>query len=235
MAQPQISLNDYFGGKSVVLRAIPEDFFKPYSEFLTQFSGKWNPHLKHPSGQEGVKLAGWIFPKTKEEQVRQAITQILSGSVPTQSRAPTPGLSQGQVHTLNTLGAQPPVNTLQQLLSAAQARTMAQAPAGNQSPVFTSSTPIGTLPPVEGTPVGTAPPGYQQVTYVVIKPEIGGTLQLMTNGQKVAAKVESVETQNGITNKAVIQLPDGQRTYIRLMNDQWLIPKFDEPHSISLQ
>lgn len=233
MDQPQISLNDYFGGKSVVLRAVPEDFFKPYSEFLTQLNGKWNPNLKHPNdptGQQGLKLAGWIFSKAKEPQVRQAIQQILSGQVPAQPKAyaPTPGYSQGQM--LNN----PPVNTLQQLLSAAHGRSISQIPPGSQSPVFTSAVPVGTLPQF-GTPVGTAPPGYQQVSYVVIKPEVNGTLQLTIGNNKIPVIVQSVETQNGITNKAIIQLPDGQKTYIHLMNDQWVIPKFDQPHSVSLQ
>lgn len=234
MAQsPQVSLTDYFGGKSVVLRAVPEDFFKPYSDFLTGLGGKWNPHLKHPSGQEGIKLAGWIFRKTDEAKIREAVNSILSGQVPVATRAqPLPT-------AMSAMGAQPQ-NTLQLLLSSAQRRDMSQpVPTGNQSPVFTPQSvpvmpPANILTPINQLP-GAAPPGYQQITYVVIKPETGGTLQLTIGGQKVPVKVQSVETQNGIVNRAIIQLPDDQKTYIQLMNDQWIIPKYEQPHSISLQ
>lgn len=248
MAQPQVTLVDYFGGKSVVLRSIPTDYFKPYSEFLTGLTGKWNPYLKDPSGQG--TLGGWIFPKKNEAQVRQGVQQILTGQVPAQAVAATGSvLTTVQGQTLTTLGTQQPqpffqtqqpANTLQQLLSAAQARNMAQTPAGGQSPSFIMATPVATLPtdnilaPLNQSP-GAAPPGYQQITYVVIKPETGGTLQLTIGTQKVPVKVESVEVQNGITKQAIIQLPDGQRTMIRLVNDQWSIPGFTNAHTITLQ
>lgn len=255
-SQPQVFLTDYFGGKSVVLRSIPEDFFKPYSGFLTQFSGKWNPNLKHPNDPSGAtKLGGWIFPKKNEAQVQQAVQQIQTGQVPQQQPvySTQSSLNQGQTQTLLTLGSQQqPQNTLQQLmLSAAQARNM-----GNQSPI-TSAVPIGPLPtsgplttisldPSGGTPlppltshlapqIPSVPLGYQQVTYVVIKPEVGQTLQFGIAGQKIPAKVKSAETNNGIVNQAVIVLPDGQETIIRLTGDQWSIPTFLQPHTISLQ
>lgn len=253
--QPQISLDDYTA-KSIVLRAVPEDFFRPYSQFLSQqpLNGKYNPNLRDPSGQ-GIK-PGWIFPKTKEAQVRQAIQQILSGGVPAQevtTYGSQSSLNQGQAQTLLTLGAQQPQsqqNSLQQILSAAQARNQAQARSQsqpvfeNQSPIFSSAIPIGNLPGLDSlTSVSTpqVPPGYQQITYVVIKPEVGGTLQLSIAGQKVPVKVESAETNNGIVNQAIIQLPpdpqnpNGQRTMISLVGDQWLIKGYAQSHSISLQ
>lgn len=253
MAQPQVTLNDYFGGKSIVLRSVPEDFFKPYATFLMDLTGKWNPNLKDPSGQG--TLGGWIFPKTREIQVWQGIQQIISGQVPAQSaipRAPTTGsLNPSQIQPLTTFSPQQPffqtqqsTNTLQQLLSAAQARNMnTKEVLGTQSPTFSSSIPVATLPspnflfPVTELPGTVSPiqPGYQKVTYIAIKPETGDTLQLTLANQKIPVKVKSAEVHDGITNSAVIELPDGQTTMIKLTNDQWYIPRFDQVHSISLK
>ncbi len=93
--QPQVIIKDY-SSKSVVLRAVPEDYFKPYSQKLTEVGGKWNPYLKEPQGSQNV-LGGWIFQKTKENEVKQLVNQILSGQVaqappkysPLPSSAPT--------------------------------------------------------------------------------------------------------------------------------------------------
>jgi hypothetical protein len=222
MAQPQISLTDYFGGKSIVLRSDPEDFFKPYSTFLTQFSGKWNDKLKNPT--DTGKLAGWIFPKTREDAVRQGLTQILSGQVPAQAVYTAPTQNQSLLTVSNP-------TTLQQMLSTVQARTM-----GQSQPVFEiqNAVPVGplTIPNVT-TPL--IPQGYQQVTYIAIKPVVGQTLQLNIAGQKIPVAVESVEVNNDITNQAIVVTPDGQRTMIRLNNDQWSIPNYQQGHSISLQ
>ena len=270
-SQPQLSLNSYTE-KSIVLRSNPIDFFKSYSQHLTQLGGKWNPNLKDPSGV-GI-LGGWIFPKSKEAAVRNGVAQITSGKV--QPQASYSSLNQGQAQTLSSLGgadtlqqalygapqsqqansmqqvlaramaAQPqqqtyappivvqqPANSMQQLLSRAQSNSMASEPL---SQVFTSAVPIGELPSVNNpnTSIPSVPHGYQQIVYIVIKPEVGQTLQLHYAGQKVPVVVEKVEVNNNITHEAIIRLPDGQATKIRLTNDQWSIPGYDQDNSISL-
>lgn len=248
--QPEVSLNDYTE-RSIVLRSNPPDFFKPYSRFLTQVSGKWNPNLKDPSRQ-GV-LPGWIFPKSKQAQVQQAVQQILSGQIPAQSPVANT-LNQPQVQTLTMLSQQP-VNTLQNLLSRAQAQSMSQAvPVGSTSPSFItpSVNPLTTAPaiaplvsltaqpaanllaPMEQLP-GAAPPGYQQVTYIVIRPEQGQTLSLNVGTTKVPITVQSVQMEKGVVNQALVRTPDGQLTNIRLVNDEWIVPGYQQQHTISLQ
>jgi hypothetical protein len=232
MTQPQISLDSY-SEKAIVLRAVPDDYFKAYANFLKELGGTWNPYLKAPSGQ-GV-LGGWIFPKKKEDQVRQGVNQILSGQVtpqPVYSSQPQTLLTQQQPQPLLTLQQpqvitnQPQTNNLQQLLSTAQARHMS----------VQTTTPVMTVPTVNSCiPISSIPPGYQQIIYIVIKPEVGGTLHLNAGGQKIPVKVESVEMSNGITNQAIIKLPDNQETMIRLTDDHWTIPNYEEAHSISLQ
>lgn len=60
--------------KSVVLRSQPPDFFRPYSSYLTEARGRFNPHLSDPSGG---KLPGWIFSNKEEAQVRQLIERLV--------------------------------------------------------------------------------------------------------------------------------------------------------------
>jgi hypothetical protein len=235
--QPQVSLQDY-SEKAIVLRAIPADFFKPYSQYLVQVGGKWNRNLKDPSGQG--TLGGWIFPKTKQLQVQQAVQQIMAGQAP-----------QNTTTTLN----QPEIQTFQSLMSRIQAQHMSQeSPSGSTPPIFnnTDLAPLVTakavaplvpltqpastpnlLAPVEQLP-GAAPPGYQQVIYIVIRPEKGQTLSLNVGTTKVPITVQSVQVEKGIVNQALVKTPDGQLTNIRLVNDQWIIPGYQQQHTISL-
>lgn len=213
-SQPQVTVQDYFGGKSIVVRAVPEDFFKPYSEYLTNVTGKWNPNLKDPSG-EG-KMPGWIFPKSKEPQVRQAIQNILSGQVTAQVPRYSHHTTTSSPQTVSMSNA----GGLQNALSALHARE------------------IGIAPPVQVTQSSlltpSIPAGYQEVRYLVIKPVTGGTLKINVNNQVIPVTVESVETENGFTTKAIVAIPDGQKTTIHLMNDQWKIVGYDIPHTINL-
>jgi hypothetical protein len=132
---------------------------------------------------------------------------------------------------------------------------MSQAsPAGSTSPTFinTGVTPLVTatavaplvpltqpastpnlLAPVEQLP-GAAPPGYQQVTYIVIRPEQGQTLSLNVGTTKVPITVQSVQVEKGVVNQALVKTPDGQLTNIRLVNDQWIVPGYQQQHTISL-
>jgi len=98
--QVQWSLEPYYAAgatesKSVVLRSIPQDYFKPYSGYLTNLQGKWNPGLRHPTNPD-LRLPGWIFSNKQEPQVRQLVQQIVSGQVAPMA-APAPTLiQQGQ-------------------------------------------------------------------------------------------------------------------------------------------
>lgn len=247
-SQPQLSLSDYFGGKSIVLRSDPIDFFKSYSQHLTQLGGKWNPNLKAPSGV-GV-LGGWIFPKSKEAQVRNGVAQITS----VQPQA-SYSSNQGQTDTLQQAIYGAPqnssANSMQQIIARAQAQVQNMAP--QQAPMTTNSMqqilsraqsnimanepsieiiPLAETPSISNIP--SIPYGYQQIVYIVIKPEVGQTLQLHAAGQKIPVSVEKVENNNNITNEAIIRLPDNQVTKITLTNDQWSIPGYDQSHSITL-
>jgi hypothetical protein len=248
MMQPQLSLSDYFGGKSIVLRSDPIDFFKSYSQHLTQLGGKWNPNLKAPAGV-GV-LGGWIFPKSKEAQVRNGVAQITSGQVQPQASYSS---SQGQTDTLQQAIYGTPqnssANSMQQIIARAQAQNIApqQAPmtvnsmqhilSRAQSNIMANEPSIEIIPLAETPSINNIPSipyGYQQIVYIVIKPQVGQTLQLHIAGQKISVSVEKVEINNNITNEAIIRLPDNQVTKIILTNDQWSIPGYDQSHSITL-
>lgn len=204
--QPQVTIKEY-SPKSIVLRVVPDDFFKPYAQHLTNIGGKWGPYLKEPPGSQNV-LAGWIFQKSKEGELRNLINAILAGQVP----------------------AAPPKYGNTQTVSSA--------------PTFVSSVPtpsiFGTLQhsglvrvtgaPVTGIPV--TRPGYQQIE--LIKPEVGGTLQLELGGQKYAVKVESIQEEQGVVTSATILLPDGQRAQIAIQKPQWKITGFTQDHTILL-
>lgn len=45
---------------------------RPIKDILAQHNGRFNKYLKHPS--TGVQMTGWIFPATKEDQLRQALS-----------------------------------------------------------------------------------------------------------------------------------------------------------------
>lgn len=230
--QPQVSLQDY-SEKAIVLRAIPADFFKPYSKYLVKVGGKWNNNLKDPSGKG--TLGGWIFPKTKQAQVQQAVQQIISGQVPAQ----TP---QTATITSNQPMSSQSTNTLQSLLSRIHAQNMSQTSSdGSSSPTFINTAIVPSVPLTqsESTPIEqlheVVPPGYQKVTYIVIRPEQGQTLSLNVGTIKVPITVQSVQVENGIVNQALVKTPDGQLTIIRLVNDQWIVPGYQQQHTISLQ
>ena len=78
MSDVSVSITNY-SEKAIVLRSQPEDYFKPYSTYLTQLFGRWNPNLTSPTGQG--KLGGWIFSKKREQELRDLVANITSGSL----------------------------------------------------------------------------------------------------------------------------------------------------------
>jgi hypothetical protein len=265
MSQPaQIFVNDYFGGKSIVVRTEPTEFLKPYAGNLTAVSGKWNYGLKDPTGT--AKLGGWIFPKKNETQVREVLSGIIQGTVQPSSAAPTAyaapyGGYQQQAQLPPNGGVNLPQSYMSQLQSQTlagmgqqyrpQLTLLASAPStaglavGRPESGAAYGTPLGSLlvggtsprsllSPVAALP-GAAPVGYQQVVYIVPKPVEGGTLYLSVDNQKVPVIVQSVTATNGITDKAVIRLPDNQTTNIVLQNDKFTIPGFTQAHTISVE
>ena len=236
--QPQIELHDYTD-RSIVVRTNPQDFFKPYSEYLTQYSGKFIPGLDYPNKGGQTKVPGWIFPKKNEAQVRQALSQILSGQV---AQAP-PSYHQPQSRSI------PPTSLLTSVVPMQQPQSRATPPASlltsvvsiqqQQQPALpTVSAPSAPniLSLVPGLP-GAAPTGHQQIVCTVLRPSEGAALQLVVAGQRIPLMVETTQQENGIVNGAIVKLPDGQRTMIRLNltgMPRWEVPGFTQEHSITV-
>lgn len=252
MATPQITLIDYTD-KSIVLRVEPDQFaeyFKPYSDYLTNFSGKWIGPLDYPSKMQpsGQKKGGWIFPKKNEAQVRQALMEIQSGRVQAQSQAvktysrpanaplPTQNiislLQQQSMQTQNP-SASPAQRPMPQF--AMQPTSSSPLLIVENGPAKVMSGPTFTLPPSGPTLdiSSKIPPGYQQITCIVLKPETGKSLTLMYSGQRIPIQVESVEEHNGVTDIGIIKLPDGQKSPIKLENGRWILPGFPGEHQIT--
>jgi hypothetical protein len=47
---------------------------KPVKDKLKELGGKWNGRLTHPLTED--KFGAWIFPKTKEDKVKQALNLV---------------------------------------------------------------------------------------------------------------------------------------------------------------
>jgi len=58
-----------YSDKSFTVQTNPVDLLKLYSTQLKQY-GKYNPNLK--------KGAGWIFPKSKQSQIDQLLSDLIS-------------------------------------------------------------------------------------------------------------------------------------------------------------
>ena len=76
--------------------------------------------------------------------------------------------------------------------------------------------------------------GYQQVTYTVLKPEVGGVVQLCLREHKFPMKIESVQTDGDVIDQATFSLADGQRGVIRLEWGRWHVVGLNETHMITL-
>uniref|UniRef100_A0A6C0IZG3 Uncharacterized protein n=1 Tax=viral metagenome TaxID=1070528 RepID=A0A6C0IZG3_9ZZZZ len=251
--QPQFEIHDYTD-KSIVVRVNPEDFLRNYSGHLVNLNGKWNPGLDYPVKGGSSKRGGWIFSKKNEPQVRQLLQMILTGQVPqaspsfTQTLAPeaapynptpTPSIAPSasflaaaaataspQPQSLLTRVAPSPAPSLPP--------TIPRPPDG--LPTLIAPSTINPLTPVMGLPGG-APAGYQQIICTVLRPAAGATLHLNVSGQKIPLTVESVTSEEGIVNRAVVTLPDGQRTMIELNltgMPRWEVPGFTQAHEITM-
>ena len=62
--------------KSIVVRGESRD----HKEELKSLGGKWNAKLTDKSTQE--QFGGWIFPSTKQEQVKKWLTSVVATSTP---------------------------------------------------------------------------------------------------------------------------------------------------------
>ena len=70
--------------KSIVVRGETRD----YKEELKSLGGKWNAKLTNKSTQE--QFGGWIFPTTKQEQVKKWLASVGKAVVPTSTPQITP-------------------------------------------------------------------------------------------------------------------------------------------------
>lgn len=250
--QPQIDIQDYTD-KSIVLRSNPADFFKNYSGHLTPLMGKYIPSLDYPVKGGATKVPGWIFPKKNEPQVRQMLQMIISGQVPQaapsyQQPSQSPSFGQTLAPT-GSFGQPTSIAPSASFLAAAAATASPQAPSllTRTTPTPQRGTPSGLpvliapstrdfLSPIMGLPGG-APPGYQQMVCTVLRPTSGMSLQLNVAGQKIPLTVGSATAEDGIVNRAVVTLPDGQRTMIQLNMSglpRWEVPGFPQDHTITM-
>ena len=82
-----------YSEKSIVLRTTPANLFQPYSEYLKNANGKYNPNLKHPTTPD-AKLPGWIFSNKHEQNVRHVAESILNTINSQTPQTTYPGSSQ---------------------------------------------------------------------------------------------------------------------------------------------
>lgn len=241
--QPQVDVRDY-SERSIVARTVPEDFLRNYSGHLVNLNGKWNPNLKDPSGQ--AKLGGWIFPKKNEQQVRQLLQMIVAGQVPqappSYQQAPSfaPTLAPSAGFLTSAIGSTSQQTPSASLLTSAIGSTAQRAPPMRSTPsnlpVMVTPSISNPLSPIMGLPGG-APAGYQQIVCTVLRPTVGATLHLNVAGQKIPLTVESASSEENIVNRAIVTLPDGQRTMIQLNVTglpKWEVPGFPQEHSITI-
>ncbi len=205
----QYTLEPYYAAgssesKSLVLRSNPPDYFKPYSAYLTQAFGKYNPALRHPTDPNS-RLPGWIFSNKQEQQVRQLVNQIISGQL-----APMAA----------------PVQTAPVLQSGLKNQFVMTAP-GFQSAI--PGTP--TMVPISVSD-GQINPRMQTIS--VIKPSVGETLFLSTGGQRYPMVVQSVETSGPYITGATVKLGDQTSSIKLNPELTWIVPGYDVPHSIEL-
>ena len=73
--------------KSIVVRGETRD----HKEELKSLGGKWNAKLTDKSTQE--QFGGWIFPTTKQEQVKKWLVSVGKSVVPTSTPQITPRLT----------------------------------------------------------------------------------------------------------------------------------------------
>ena len=220
MASPQVIIKDY-SAKSIVLRSIPTDFFKQYSQHLTQpdVAGKWNPGLKEPPGSQNV-LAGWIFPKRFEARVRQVVDQIVSGQV---GQAPPKWMAQPAAPTFATGPTFAPAPSFS-LPSTPSVFGQLRHP-GLIAPPTSSPQVVPQLTAAPQMAPTFAPPPLPVMP--AHKPTVEGNIQLELGGYKYHVTMESL---NG--NTAILLLPDGQKAHIELEGSEWKITGFPQPHSI---
>jgi len=53
---------------------------KNFKDTLGSLKGKFNPSLRDPNNKDN-KIAGWIFPKTKKEEIEKVINDANSGKI----------------------------------------------------------------------------------------------------------------------------------------------------------
>ena len=53
---------------------------KNFKDTLGSLKGKFNPSLRDPNNKEN-KIAGWIFPKTKKDEIEKVINDANSGKI----------------------------------------------------------------------------------------------------------------------------------------------------------
>jgi hypothetical protein len=53
---------------------------KLFKDTLSSLKGKFNPSLRDPNNKEN-KIAGWIFPKTKKDEIEKVISDANSGKI----------------------------------------------------------------------------------------------------------------------------------------------------------
>ena len=224
--QVQWSLDPYFAAgatesKSVVLRSIPEDFFKGYLVYFTQLSGKYNGALRHPTDTNS-RLPGVIFPNSKADAVRELIQRILTGQV-------TPQASHGP--SQQTISYQQP-SAIQGQPN--QFMMTAFGIPQNPTPGFSSALPGPSSTVSISTLGGQINPRMQTIT--TIKPVAGETIHLVVEGQRYPMIIKSVETSPNTEYVvgATVEV-GGQLSSLKLdPNFHFKIPGYATPHSVEL-
>jgi hypothetical protein len=99
---------------------------KPWKDNLKSFGGRWNQNL---NGR-----AGWIFPRNREQELIQFITQVNSGSV---QPPPFQATYQGSIPSpVPITFNQQAMNPLESLNRLALSRNLTNSPENNQQPTI---------------------------------------------------------------------------------------------------
>jgi len=215
---------------------------KTWKDELKNLGGRYNPSLRG--------RAGWIFPKTKEQELVNFVAQINSGNIKPQPQHP-PQYQQPLLQPVPLNFNQPsmhPTDAFKRLSlfkplinEESKVNTLLNNPLRdysiNQRELLKQpTTNVQTFQSNLTFPnVFTAADGftYQIIMITTIVPVVGQTLSIAINDTSTDYQISAVKTTYPFDN-AVIK-NDSEEFEINIVNGQWKIKSITDEHSITFQ
>ena len=215
--------------KSFVLRpgpAVPQDFFRAYSSYLSRpdLSGSFNPKLKDGG------IPGWCYSNYSYNKVLEIVRGIFGGALLPQPVQHTPQ-EQGQQSYQQNYQQRPTMNSILPTNTAVNQSSINQPAIGqnqsliNQSPISQQQVSIA--------PAVALADNKQRIVIEVVKPILGTALNLKIADQVLPILVRVVDPmENGLVVSAQADMQNGGRIQLKLINYKWQIPGYAAPHEI---